>query len=96
MVSLLKQANGICLNQRLAVVMVGTFIFLSFSFFKNIDLFFSLTAIFIIMAYVLSMITLFTIKEERTGINGLITIGGMVTAGVIFYFAAEGVVQQWV
>jgi amino acid transporter len=96
MVSLLKQANGIQLNQRLAVIIVGAFIFLSFAFFKNIDLFFSLTAIFIITAYVLSMITLFTIKKERTGINGLITIGGMLTAGVILYFAIEGVVQQWV
>ena len=96
MVSLLKQANGIKLNQRLAVLIVGFFIFLSFAFFKNIDLFFSMTAIFIITAYVLSMFTLFTIKEERSGVNGLMTVGGMLTAGVIFYFAFEGLVQQLV
>ncbi|TET36166.1 amino acid permease [Candidatus Dependentiae bacterium] len=96
MVSLLKQANGIKLNQRAAVLIVGFCIFLSFIFFKNIDLFFSMTAIFIITAYVLSMFTLFTIKEERSGINGLMTVGGMLTAGVIFYFAFEGLVQQLV
>ncbi len=96
MVSLLKQANGIKLNQRAAVLIVGFCIFLSFIFFKNIDLFFSMTAIFIITAYVLSMFTLFTIKEERSGINGLMTVGGMLTAGVIFYFALEGLVQQLV
>jgi len=96
MVSLLKQANGIKLNQRAAVLIVGFCIFLSFIFFKNIDLFFSMTAIFIITAYVLSMFTLFTIKEERSGVNGLITVGGMLTAGVIFYFAFEGLVQQLV
>lgn len=96
MVSLLKQANGIKLNQRAAVLIVGFCIFLSFIFFKNIDLFFSMTAIFIITAYVLSMFTLFTIKEERSGVNGLMTVGGMLTAGVIFYFAFEGLVQQLV
>jgi len=96
MVSLLKRINGIRLDQRTAVLIVGVCIFLSFAFFKNIDLFFSMTAIFIITAYVLSMLTLFTIKEERTGIKGLVTIGGMITAGIIFYFAAEGLIQQLV
>ena len=94
LVSLLKQANGFRLNQRLAVLIIGICIFLSFMFLRNIDLFFSLTAIFIISAYILSMITLFTIKEERQGINNLITIGGMITAGIILYFAIEGLVQQ--
>ncbi len=94
MVSLLKQANGIRLNPRLAVAIVGFFIFLSFVFLKNINLFFSLTAIFIILAYVLSILTLFTIKEERTGIKNMVTIGGLIAAGVIFYFACEGLMQQ--
>ncbi len=96
LVSLAKQTNGIKLSQRLSVLLVGMCIFLSFTFLRNIDLFFSLTAIFIISAYILSMITLFTIKEERKGINNLITIGGMVMAGVILYFAVEGLIQQLV
>lgn len=94
MVSLLKQAHGVRIAQQLAVLMVGLGIFLSFALFKNIDLFFSVTAILLITAFVLSICTLFTIKEERTGINGLITFGGIITAGVIFYFALEGVLQQ--
>lgn len=96
MVSLLKQANGIRLNQRLAVLIVGLCIFLSFMFFKNIDLFFSLTAISIVSAYILSMITLLTIKEERKGAKLFVTIGGMLMAGVILYFAFEGLIQQLV
>ncbi len=94
MVSLFKQAHGIRLNQRLAVLIVGFCIFLSFIFLKNIDFFFSLTAIFLIIAYSLSIITLLTIKEEWKGGKNLITIGGLATAAVIFYFAAEGVMQQ--
>ena len=94
MVSLFKQAHGIRLNQRLAVLIVGFCIFLSFIFLKNIDFFFSLTAIFLIIAYSLSIITLLTIKDEWKGGKNLITIGGLATAAVIFYFAAEGVMQQ--
>ncbi len=96
LVSLLKQANKIHLNPRAAVLIIGFFIFSSFVFLKNINLFFALTSIFIITAYVLSIITLFTIKEERKGINGMITVGGILAAGVIFYFAVEGLIQQLV
>jgi amino acid transporter len=94
MVSLLKQIHGIRIGQRVAVLVVGACISLSFFFLKNIDLFFSLTAVFIILAYSLSIITLLTIKDEWKGGRNLITIGGLITAAIIFYFAAEGIVQQ--
>ena len=96
MVSLLKQINGTIIGQRLAVLIVGFCIFLSFVLFKNIDLFFNLTAIFIIIAYSLSIFTLLTIREEWKGGKNLITIGGLITAGIIFYFAVEGLMQQLV
>jgi amino acid transporter len=94
MVSLFKQIGNIRLNPRFAVMIVGFCIFLSFSFLKNIDLFFSLTAIFLIIAYGLSLITLLTIKEEWEGGKNLITIGGLMTAAVILYFAIEGLMSS--
>jgi amino acid transporter len=94
MVSLLKQIHRIHLDQRIAVIIVGCCIALSFFCLKNIDLFFSLTAIFIILAFSLSIITLLTIKEEWKGGKNLITIGGLITAAIIFYFAVEGVIEQ--
>ncbi len=91
LVSLLKQIKGIALNQRLAVLLVGFCIFLSFTFLRNIDLFFSLTASFIIVAYSLSIISLLFIKEEWESGQNYITISGLCTAGLILYFALEGI-----
>lgn len=94
MVSFLKQIHHIRLDQRAAVFIVGCCISVSFFFLKNIDLFFSLTAIFLIVAFTFSIIPLLTIKEEWKGGKNLITIGGLITSAVIFYFAAEGVIEQ--
>ncbi len=94
MVSLANQIWGARLPQRLAVLIIGFGIFLTFMFLKNIDLFFYLTAIFILLAYSLSIITLLTIKDEWKGGRNLITIGGLITAGMIFYFAVEGLIGQ--
>ncbi len=93
-VSLAKQIWNIRMPQRLAVLIVGFSIFLSFMLLKNIDLFFSITAILLTLAYSLSITTLLTIKEEWKGGKNLITIGGLIMAGIIFYFAAEGLFQQ--
>ena len=54
MVSLMRQINGTKLNPRLAVLLVGFTIFLSFMFLKNINLFFSLVAALILLSYSLS------------------------------------------
>ncbi len=91
LVSLFKQIKGIHLNQRLSVLFVGFCIFLTFMFLKNINLFFSLTASFILVAYGLSIITLLFIPEEWKGGKNLITLGGLATIGFIFYFAVEGI-----
>lgn len=94
MVSLANQIWGARLPQQFAVLIVGFCIFLTFMFLNDINLFFYLTAILIIFAYSLSMITLLTIPEEWKGGKNIITLCGLVTAGIIFYFAAEGLVQQ--
>lgn len=81
-------------NQRAAVLLVGFFIFLTYTTLKNLDLFFNLTACCVVFAYIMAMITLLTIKQEwKTGHN-IITLAGLATAGLIFMFAAEGLVQE--
>ncbi len=91
LVSLLKQIKKITIDQRAAVVGVAFCIFTTFTYLKNINLFFSLTAIFIVIAYLLSMMALLFIPDEWKGGKNLMTIGGMITALVILYFAFEGV-----
>ncbi len=83
------------LNQRTTVAIVGLGILISFSVLKDINLFFSITACFIVFAYATSIITLLTIKEEwesKTEITK--TIVGLLTAGIIFYFALEGIIKN--
>lgn len=54
---------------------------------KNMDLFFSLTAIFIVFAYALSMLTLVINNLNRTTGQKIVTVLGLTTAGVIFISA---------
>lgn len=79
------------LNDRSSVFLVGFCIFLSYITFKNQDLFFSLTAIFLIFAFAVSMLTLLTLKSEWKSKQNLITLIGLATATVIFCFAVEGI-----
>ncbi len=76
-----------------AVLFIGLCIFTTFSLLHNIDLFFNLTAIFIVFAYITSMITLLTVKEEWQRTYNIPTFIGIVTALVIFAFAVEGLLE---
>lgn len=78
------------ITPRIAVLLVGIAIFISFSSIKNMDLFFSLTNLGVVSAFLLSIITLLTIKKERT-IN---TFLGVIASCVILFFAFEGVVRE--
>lgn len=91
LVSLFKQVGSINLNPRLSVLLVGICIFMSFYFLQDVDLFLSLTAACIIIAYSLSIMTLLFIKEEWNSKQNYITIGGLLTASLILYFAFEGI-----
>jgi basic amino acid/polyamine antiporter, APA family len=72
------------------ILIIGFFIFITFATFKSVDLFFSLTALFIIFAFIMSMITLLTLKSEWQSGQNVKTILGLITAFIIFYFAFEG------
>lgn len=80
-------AYGI-INQVTATLCIGLAIFASFSLLTS-TMFFNLTAIFMIVAYAFSMATLLTLKNEWTSGRNLITVAGMLTAIVLFYFAIE-------
>ena len=82
------------LQQQSAVAVVGVCIFASFATIRNMNLFFSLTATLIVMAYALSMITLLTMREEWKSGRNVTTIMGLLTASAILYFALEGLVQE--
>jgi len=81
-------------QQRIAVGIVGLSIFISFSMIKNMNLFFSLTAINLVSANLLAMITLLTIKEEWTSGRNIITIMGILTSLIILFFAVDGLIQE--
>lgn len=95
LVSFSKKINhSLALSHRASVAIIGLGIFLTFMFLKNIGLFFSLTAAFIVSAYMLSMISLFTLGSEWKSGRNVITVIGFITAGFILFFACEGIVLQ--
>lgn len=77
------------LNPMTSVLFIGICIFISFATLTKITLFFSLTALFIVFAYIMSMITLLTLKTEWENKQNIKTIIGLVTGFAIFIFAAQ-------
>jgi len=82
------------LNIQTAVLFVATCIFTSYVMFKDMNLFFNLTAMFIVFAYIASLITLLTLKNEWESGQNIKTLLGIGTALVIFFFAAQGLQQD--
>ena len=82
------------INTTTTVLFVGFWILMSYISLENINLFFYLTAVFIVFAFIMSMITLLTIKQEWDSQQNIKTIFGIITAAAIFAFALEGIIQQ--
>ena len=76
------------LNKQTTTIFIGGCIFSSFYLLSN-TLSFSLTALFLLTSYMLAMITLLTIPSEWKSGRNAITVTGMATALLIFYFAAD-------
>ena len=79
-----------------SVFIIGALITCTFLTLHNIDLFFCLTAIGIVSAYGLSMITLLTMKKEWSSGRNIVTIFGLATAALILFFAGQGVIEQFI
>lgn len=92
--SVQKMIKSGSFNQPKAVAVIGFAIFTTFMTLHNIDLFFSLTALFIVFAYSTSIITLLTLPGEWKSNNNWTTILGLFTAAIIFIFAAEGLITE--
>jgi len=86
-------AQASALTRHGATVLMGFLIALSYSVLNNIDLFFNFTAVFIIIAFITAFITLFTVRQTQW--QFLQTIAGLLTAGIILFFALEGIVAHF-
>lgn len=82
------------INTKTVVLAVGLSIFASFILLENINLFFYFTALFIVFAFIMSMITLLTIKEEWKNKQNIQTVLGILTAAAIMGFALEGIILE--
>lgn len=76
------------------VFAVGCAMLLSYATLHNINLFFYLTALFIVFTFVMSMITLLTLKAEWQNRQNIKTVLGICTATAIFIFALEGIISE--
>ncbi len=81
------------LNQKTATLFIGIAIFASFKIFSN-EMFFYCTAMCLLAAYTLSMMTLLFIPSEWKSGQNYITMAGIATAMLIFYFSIEGIVTS--
>lgn len=79
-------------SHKTTTLCIGVAIFLSFSLLTS-DLFCSLTALFLIAAYISAMIPLLRINSEWKSGQNIITLTGIAAAVLIFYFAAESCIQ---
>lgn len=84
------------INSKTMVFFIGFPILLSYVLLEDINLFFYLTALFIVFAFVMSMITLLTMKQEWKNQQNIQTIFGVITATAIFVFALEGIICELV
>ena len=89
-----KKSSKMSLSPRIAVLLVGACIAITYTTLTNLNLFFYLTAIFLVIAYGLSLITLLFINKEWKSGQNIITVLGLMTAAIIFFFAAEGLLNE--
>lgn len=94
--SLAKKVHSrIALPQPIAVKLIGIGILCTCIFFKDIDLFFDITATFIVTAFILSFITLLTLKKEWESGQNIKTMLGIGTASLMLYFAMQGLISHF-
>jgi len=82
------------LNAKTSVIIIGLLMGVAFLTLQNVNLFFYITALSIVFAYLLSMITLLIRKSEWKSGNNIKTLIGFSTALTIFYFAAQGLATE--
>lgn len=88
-----KQTRSLLPHRNFATLIMGLLIATSYSILHDIDLFFNFTALFVIAAYILALISLFTVRQSLW--QTVQTITGLGTAAVIIFFAVEGILGRF-
>lgn len=88
-----KMLSSGIINKKVAVLISGSLTFISFATIHNLDLFFYFAAVFIVFAYLTSIISLLWCKKEWKSGQNIKTIIGIATSLVIFGFALEGIIK---
>ncbi|MGC2310698.1 MAG: APC family permease [Candidatus Babeliaceae bacterium] len=88
-----KRITGKEINNRLVLVVMGLFISIICITFTSLNLFFSLTALFIVAAYGISISSLFiSAKIKKSQV--LLAICGLTAAALIFVCACAGIIGE--
>lgn len=81
------------LNSKVAVLIGGLIIFLTFTFIDNPRLFFNLTALLIVFAFIMSIIVL--LKNTLNPVWKFITFVGLFASGIIALFAIMDLIKMF-
>jgi len=89
----LSKKFGKEISRKNSILFVGLSIAIVGSVLTSPDLFFSLTALFIVSAFMMSMMKLLFIKEEWSSGRNIVTLLGMISGAVMVIFAIQGIIQ---
>lgn len=81
-------------NQKTTVLIAGLAILGSYLFIENMSVFFSMTDVALIFAFITSMVPLLKLKKEWKSGQNITTILGLLSALVIFAVAVESLVEN--
>jgi len=82
------------IDQNLTVLLCGIIIFISFMTVKNSEIFFSLTNVGVVFAYICSIVSLLFIKEEWTSGRNTKTVIAIAAGLIIFGLAVESLIKN--
>lgn len=81
-------------TKRVMVLICGVIILLSYIFINSYDVFFSLTSVVIIFAYITSMVPLLLLKNEWKSGQNVTTVLGIILGLIIFAVAVETLIEN--
>lgn len=79
-------------NNQISVLIISSLILSTSLLLKNLDLFFNFTALFIIISFMITIMTLVVKSKSLKDIT--IAVIGLATASMILYFAIEGIIKE--
>lgn len=80
-------------NQHMIIAFIGLCILIAYVSIDNIGLFFPFVALFVVFAYLMSLIALLFLKNEWKSRQNVLTVMAIITACAILLFSVQGIVQ---